>query len=277
MTVIGPLTYARDANKANFAAIESFELYCNLDRCDSIRLVFSRRGESTGCGSIASCAFIYLSLYSWGRGIHFRLKAYRFESSTKRCNELNRSPLLLADRGSDESSSVLLERSQKAYAEQRYPEAAGWLKTLLQSDPGNAKAHDLLGLIYHRTEKLPAAEAEYRKAIEANPKLVEARYNLGISLFDQKKYKEAEKYLEEAAAKQSNSEYEYNLGLTCQKLNKTDKAIQAYQRAIKVDSSNALAHYSLGRLYHDNQKIQDAIQEYKKAIEIDSGLRRCAQ
>lgn len=175
--------------------------------------------------------------------------------------------ILIADKSVDASN--LIERAAKAYSDKKYEEALSWLHTVLASDSSNAKAHNLLGLIYHRMQKPNLSESEYRKAVQANPKLVEAKYNLGIALFDQKKFKEAERYLEEAADKQRSSEYTYNLGLCYERLGKADKALSAYDKAIDLDKNNAYAHYSRGRVLFNDKKIPDAITEYKRALEID--------
>jgi tetratricopeptide (TPR) repeat protein len=170
---------------------------------------------------------------------------------------------------SNGEASSIYERAEKAYTEQRYAEASGWLQQVLSNRLGDAKAHNLMGLVLYRQQKLEAAEAEYRKALEADGKLIEARYNLGIALFDRHKYQDALKYLEEAASKQHSSEYEYNLGLTYQKLGKKDKASDAFERAIQIDGNNVLAICALGQALQDEDKLDKAIDQYKHALEID--------
>jgi tetratricopeptide (TPR) repeat protein len=198
-----------------------------------------------------------------GIGAQFGSVDHRFEQSPS-----NNRLWLVADSNTAEADR-LYQHAEQSYGDRNYGDAASYLQTILSSNPNYARAHNLLGRIYHRSQKMDLAESEYHKAINSDPKLTEARFNLGVALFDQGNYKDAEHYFEEAAAKGHDTEYEYNLALTYQKLGKKDKAIEAYQRSIKSDWKNAVAHYSFGRLLQENGELEHAIQEYKTALQIN--------
>lgn len=80
------------------------------------------------------------------------------------------------------------------------------------------------------------AEVAYRKALEANPKSVEALYNIGNALMGQEKYEDA---------------------------------IAQFGNAAKVEESRLLERdkMKLGQIYHNMGTIYQAGQDYAKAIE----------
>ncbi|MEH2026036.1 tetratricopeptide repeat protein, partial [Nostoc sp.] len=92
-------------------------------------------------------------------------------------------------------------------------------------------------------KKLDAAVAAYQKAIQLNPNLATAYYNLGNALSDQKKL---------------------------------DAAIAAYQKALTLPdtpgppaSDYTLAHNGLGLVFQQQGKLKEAIEQFDKAEEID--------
>ncbi|HEY3346829.1 MAG TPA: tetratricopeptide repeat protein [Nitrospirota bacterium] len=83
---------------------------------------------------------------------------------------------------------------------------------------------------------IPGAIVFFKQAIKADPAFAPAYNGLGMGLFVQKKYKEAEENLK--------------------------KAVQADPRLVK-------AHYNLGNLYADRNRNEEAVAEFKKATELD--------
>jgi tetratricopeptide (TPR) repeat protein len=61
----------------------------------------------------------------------------------------------------------------------------------------------------------------------------------------------------------------YNLGLALAKKGKLEEAINAYQKAIDIDSKLAKAYHSLGEVFSQKEQWQEAIEVYQKAIDID--------
>jgi tetratricopeptide (TPR) repeat protein len=99
-----------------------------------------------------------------------------------------------------------------------------------------AERHFTRGMELATRGLLEEAVAEYRKAIEIDPKHARAYHGLGLALFDQ---------------------------------NKVGEAIACYAEAIKLDPGYAEAYNSLGGALHYQKKVCDAIACYRKAIEID--------
>lgn len=144
------------------------------------------------------------------------------------------------------------------------------LKSIISAQPNNAKAHNLLGKVYHRRSKFGLAEKQYRVATGLDGKVWEYKFNLAVSMFDQSNFHNALPLFEEVVRVRPNdSEYQYNLAVTLERLGRKDQALAGYLRALKLDNKNAHAHFSLGRLYHEKRNLPKAIEEYKSAIAIE--------
>ncbi len=88
--------------------------------------------------------------------------------------------------------------------------------------------------------KYSDASDEFWMAVEINPKMSEAHYNLGLSYFRQDLF---------------------------------DKAITEYQTTLKLlpekqKKKRAGVHYKLGMAYEGNKVFDDAMHELEKAIEL---------
>src|SRR2546429_358375 len=64
----------------------------------------------------------------------------------------------------------------------RPAEAEPIIRSVIARSPGNADAHNLLGIVLDQRGKTPEAEREYRVAIRLNPNGVSALANLGVLL-----------------------------------------------------------------------------------------------
>jgi len=60
-----------------------------------------------------------------------------------------------------------------------------------------------------------------------------------------------------------------NMGMAYDGMGKPDSAVDAFARAIKVDSNSFYAYYYRGIVYEEKQKHQEAFQDFSKAIKIN--------
>jgi lipoprotein NlpI len=97
-------------------------------------------------------------------------------------------------------------------------------------------AHGLLGTALGGQGKTDEAIAEFRKAIELDPRFAVAHSSLGNVLSDQ---------------------------------GKTDEAIAEYRKAIELDPRDATSHISLGNTLSGQGKTEEAMTEYNAAIRLD--------
>jgi tetratricopeptide (TPR) repeat protein len=99
-------------------------------------------------------------------------------------------------------------------------------------------------------------------------------YNRGTVLARTGQYGEASRYLESAVeADPSHVDAWYNLALTYNKLEKSERAIAILDRLIQSFPSEKTYHYSLGAALRQTSKGKAALDEFKKALEIDPDYR----
>jgi tetratricopeptide (TPR) repeat protein len=100
-------------------------------------------------------------------------------------------------------------------------------------------AHNLKGLVLRGRGQRDEAIAEFRKAIEIDPKLAAAHSNLGVVLLDP---------------------------------GQRDKAIAEFRKAIQLDPKVAAAHAALGLVLALRGQRDEAVAESRNAIQLDPKL-----
>jgi tetratricopeptide (TPR) repeat protein len=122
-------------------------------------------------------------------------------------------------------------------SEGRFAEAEAVCRQLIENEPRNAQAHNSLGVILRKTDRVEAAVASCRHATLLEPGSVSAHINLGVAL--------------------------RNLG-------RPRQAEAAYRRAIELDPEHAVAHSSLGVALSKQGRNEEAEGCYLRALEIDT-------
>ncbi len=108
--------------------------------------------------------------------------------------------------------------------------------SILEQQPNQVEALQLLGIIACKTGLLEEGIARYQKVIALKPDLVETYYNLGKALKQQGKFEEAIAHFQQALSKKAHfAEAEYNLGHTLQELGKLEEAIACYNHVLELN------------------------------------------
>lgn len=115
------------------------------------------------------------------------------------------------------------------------------------------------------------AEIEYRKALDADPKSVKAKYNLGNALANQEKTDDALKeYVSAAMAaktKEEKARIYHNAGVALQKQKKYGECIEAYKNALKANPADDETRYNLAlaqKMLKDQQQQQQQHNEQQQ-------------
>ena len=114
------------------------------------------------------------------------------------------------------------------------------LQNILELDPENAFAHDALGLTHFARNEIPQAQAEFEKAIAANPRAMLTRYRLAHTHRVQGHYQQA---------------------------------LETLQQIQKVDASSESVPYDMGVVYDhmgDRQKARESFLRYRRNVEARS-------
>jgi lipoprotein NlpI len=113
------------------------------------------------------------------------------------------------------------------------------------------------------------AEA-FTRALQLDPQLQLARINLAIALFNVPDLAGAQREAEKAAAANPNAPQPvYLLGLIAKTQNRTEEAIAAFQRVLKIDPRDTGANVNLGQLYAQQKKYAEAIAVLRTAYSVE--------
>jgi len=109
------------------------------------------------------------------------------------------------------------------------------------------------------------AELRLRKAIELDPKFVDAHINLGALLMQKKNYAEAETILRKAFEVDPKSILVLlNLGVTLNHLGKYTDAISTLREALRLEPGLVAAHVHLGIALEETEKFEEAEPELER-------------
>ena len=153
--------------------------------------------------------------------------------------------------------------------------------------PETAVTLNKIGIAYHQTLDLRAAQRYYERAIKKNPKYFEVVNNLGTVFYAQKRYSRALHQYQKAIKINPNSASVYsNIGTAHFAMKDYKEAFQAYQQAVKLDpevfahhdsygvllqdssiSERARFHYYLAKTYAQAGMVDLAVQFVRKALE----------
>ena len=129
--------------------------------------------------------------------------------------------ICLSASGCTETVAKLNEKAQNALNAKQYDQAITFSKRAVERDPGNVRAHFLLGMGYRAKGMVDEAISEYNKSLETNPNNLLALCSLGDA------------YLAKGML---------------------DEAITVSKRTVQLDPENSSGHYNLGIAYKKQGK-----------------------
>lgn len=121
-----------------------------------------------------------------------------------------------------------------------------------------------------KTESLGQAAQAYQKAAEAAPEWVEARINLGTTLYQLGRMEEARAQFTTAIKLEPlNALAEFNLGCVLEQLGKTDEAIAHLAHSVELAPSLADGHLNLALAYEKKGQIQNALRHLGQYVRYE--------
>lgn len=91
----------------------------------------------------------------------------------------------------------------------------------------------------------------YNKCLQANPRYIDALYNLGVCYTNLGDFEKAlEQYERVLELNSIDVEANYNSGVAHSQLGNTSKAIDAYKRTLEIDERYLAAWVNLAKCYH---------------------------
>lgn len=171
-------------------------------------------------------------------------------------------------------SAEVKERFEKGvtlYGAGQYNEALAEFKIALEKDPQQPGILARIGDCYAKLDNNAEAIAAYDKALEMSPNDTSLYTNKGVLLNKIGKSAEAQKMFEKAAELNplAAAQNFYNLGVTMVNGGETEKAIDAFKRALAADSAFAEAYYQMGLcLLGKPETTPAAVEALNKYIQI---------
>jgi Flp pilus assembly protein TadD len=133
--------------------------------------------------------------------------------------------------------------------------------------PTGKRAHEKYGVALQDANRLEEAEEQFRIALQLDPKLELAHYELGHILLAQSKTDEASKHIEEALRSDPrNGEFHSDHGYLLEHLGRKEEAIAEYEEGLRLNPKSARVHYNYAMYLGRSGKIDEAINEFQIAV-----------
>ncbi|HGL6719586.1 tetratricopeptide repeat protein [Burkholderia contaminans] len=121
----------------------------------------------------------------------------------------------------------------------------------------------------HRAGRLAEAEHGYRNALASNPTDADALHLFGVLRHQQGQHAEAADLVGRAVAlRPGDAALQLNLGNALKALGRLDEAVDRFRNALTLAPEFPLAHYNLGNAYAALQRHDDAIDAFGRALRL---------
>jgi len=114
-----------------------------------------------------------------------------------------------------------------------------WLKTVRPDFSISAQQYNEIGMFYYLKERRQEAIYEFKKAVELDPRFVDAYFNLGTAYSS---------------------------------LDNFQGAVAAYAAAVKIDPKHAYSHWNLAVVLEKLGNTQEAINHWEQYIKLTPGV-----
>lgn len=166
----------------------------------------------------------------------------------------------------------------------KYSEAQKQAEEALATNPNDLPARVRLAKSYASQFKLDAANREYSKVLEKDPKNSQAYNGIGLvyyrkttssnmDIIKNKKtyYEQAIKAFEDAIKYDPNNYEAYNnAGNVYKELGQVDKAERYYEKAMNLEPKVSDTVSNIGSIYFSKNQVDAAIEKYREAIQLNS-------
>jgi Flp pilus assembly protein TadD len=164
---------------------------------------------------------------------------------------------------------VTFTDGEAAFQAKKYGDATAIFERYVAQKPKNVWGHYMLGLSAWKHGDTMKAEVSFEEALVIDPSHVKTLLNYSRLFIEQKRHDEAIELLTRAAEAEPESMVVYRLlGRTYAVRGETDKAMEAYAKAIEVNDLDAWSMNNLGLLLLDTQRFDEAVTWFTKAVDV---------
>src|SRR5712671_1972265 len=148
----------------------------------------------------------------------------------------------------------------------RLTEAERLYQSACDSDPNNARAFHLRGVVAHQLGR-PDAASLVGRAVTLNPDFAEAHNDRGVILAANGLLSDACSCFERAVALNPGyGEARNNLGRGLRSLGRFDEAVTQFELLLKSTPDSPVAHFSLASVLETAGRKVDAEKHYRRAV-----------
>ncbi len=167
------------------------------------------------------------------------------------------------------STVASLQQAYESLRQRRFAEAEAQCRQVLTSEPRNAHAVHLLGLVCKDRGDVSSGERLIRQSIELEPKRAEYHANLGNLLRREGRTAEAEQsYREALALEPGHKPAGLGLARTLKDLGQHAASEAQCRKLIALDARNAEAWSALGAALRDQLRPEEAEAAYRRAVAL---------
>lgn len=177
---------------------------------------------------------------------------------------------LLSRRGSDASTSGLVDQAVAAHLRGDIDGAMQYCRLAITAHPGYAPAHNHLGRALFNSRRADPARASLVQAVRIAPNYAEAWHNLAHVLRDAREFEQAERaYGHALRLRPAYRSALLNLGIVRIALGKNEAALETFKTLLAIDPMHAEACFNLALCQHLLRQHADAQQSFERAIALD--------
>jgi len=174
--------------------------------------------------------------------------------------------------GEKNRSIYHFQMGQSFYAENNFTGALQELTEAEKLTPRDPELLNLLGLTFFRKGHFDLAEAKYLKALDQKENFSEARNNLGVNYLEMKRWDDAIvqfKLVQDDIFYQGQENAAINLGLAYLGKGDYPQALSVLRAQVARNGSDPRTRLNLGRVYFAMDKTELAVEEYEKALQLN--------
>jgi len=158
--------------------------------------------------------------------------------------------------------------------EGKFPQAVEKLEIATSLLNTNAQAWNYLGVAYHRAGQPTNAAVAYKRALDLNRDLLEARYNLGCLWLDQNKLDAAKAEFTAYTLRRANAvEGWLKLGTAQLRAREASPAEKSFREGLRINPQNVEALNGLGLVQLQRNRPREAIQYFDAALKQRADYR----
>lgn len=160
------------------------------------------------------------------------------------------------------------QRAKLLMASGRLREALDEFERAVEMDPKSVDARIGIGDVYKQEGDLPRAERWYGQAAQVGPDVFEAQYAHGLVLQLMQRFREAIRaYLRALQIDPRNFDANMNVALAFVQVGEAQQGLPYAVRAVRLNPESGPANYNLGVVYSSVGRFDDAITSYRRASE----------